>query len=73
MRSVQRSHRVLADDRLVALLTLATLALKAGADPKVVHEQLGHSSIAVRMDTYSHVPQAVERDSADKIAGLFGD
>ena len=52
--------------------TMATLALEAGVHPKVVQEQLGHSSIAVTMDTYSHVPQAVRRDSADKIAGLFG-
>jgi integrase len=52
--------------------TMATLALEAGVHPKVVQEQLGHSSIAVTMDTYSHVPQAVKRDSADKIVGLFG-
>jgi integrase len=52
--------------------TMATLALEAGVHPKVVQEQLGHSAIAVTMDTYSHVPQAVRRDSADKIAGLFG-
>ena len=53
--------------------TMASLALEAGVHPKVVQEQLGHSAIAVTLDTYSHVPQAVRRDSADKIAGLFGD
>lgn len=53
--------------------TMATLALEAGVHPKVVQEQLGHSAIAVTLDTYSHVPQAVGRDSADKIAALFGD
>jgi integrase len=52
--------------------TMATLALEAGVHPKVVQEQLGHSAIAVTLDTYSQVPQAVKRDSADKIAGLFG-
>lgn len=52
--------------------TMASLALEAGIHPKVVQEQLGHSAIAVTLDTYSHVPQAVRRDSADKIAGLFG-
>ena len=51
--------------------TMASLALEAGVHPKVVQEQLGHSAIAVTLDTYSHVPQAVRRDSADKIAGLF--
>ena len=52
--------------------TMATLALEAGVHPKVVQEQLGHSAIAVTLDTYSRVPQAVRRDSADKIAGLYG-
>jgi len=52
--------------------TMATLALEAGVHPKVVQEQLGHSTISVTLDTYSHVPQAVRRDSADKIASLFG-
>lgn len=53
--------------------TMATLALEAGGHPKVVQEQLGHSAIAVALDTYSEVPQALRRDSADEIAGLFGD
>ncbi len=44
-----------------------------GVHPKGVQEQLGHSAIAVTLDTYSHVPQAVRRDGADKIAALFGD
>jgi len=51
--------------------TMATNALAAGVHPKVVQEQLGHSTIAVTMDTYSHVPQAVRRESAGRIAGLF--
>ncbi len=51
--------------------TMATLALQAGVHPKVVQEQLGHSGINVTFDIYSHVPQAVRRDSASKIAALF--
>ncbi len=51
--------------------TMATLALEAGVHPKVVQEQLGHSGINVTLDIYSHVPQAVRRDSAAKIAALF--
>lgn len=39
--------------------------------PKVVQEQLGHATIAVTMDIHSHVPQAVRRESAGRIAGLF--
>ena len=53
--------------------TMATLALQAGVHPKVVQEQLGHSAINVTIDIYSHVPQAVRRESASKIASLFGD
>jgi integrase len=51
--------------------TMATLALQAGVHPKVVQEQLGHSGIDVTLDVYSHVPQAVRRDSASKIAELY--
>jgi integrase len=50
---------------------MATSALEAGVHPKVVQEQLGHATIAVTMDTYSHVPQAVRRESTARIAGLF--
>ncbi len=51
--------------------TMATLSLQAGVHPKIVQEQLGHSSINVTLDIYSHVPQVVKRDAATKIAGLF--
>lgn len=51
--------------------TMATNALAAGVHPKVVQEQLGHATIAVTMDIYSHVPQAVRREGAGRIAGLF--
>ena len=33
----------------------ATLLLTAGVHPKVVSERLGHSSIAITLDIYSHV------------------
>lgn len=35
--------------------THATLLLKGGIHPKIVQERLGHSSITVTIDTYSHV------------------
>ncbi|WP_308637684.1 tyrosine-type recombinase/integrase [Paenibacillus silvisoli] len=35
--------------------THATILLKKGAHPKIVQERLGHSSITVTLDTYSHV------------------
>ena len=35
--------------------TAATLALSVGVSPKVVSEQLGHTSAAFTLDVYSHV------------------
>jgi integrase len=35
--------------------TCATLLLAKGVHPKIVSEMLGHSSIAITLDTYSHV------------------
>ena len=48
--------------------THATLALKAGVHPKIVSERLGHSSIAVTLDLYSHVTPAIARGAADSVA-----
>jgi integrase len=35
--------------------TCATLLLTQNVNPKIVSEMLGHSSISVTLDTYSHV------------------
>ena len=51
--------------------TWATLALEAGIHPKVVQERLGHSSIAITMDLYSHVTEGMDRDAAETVAKLF--
>ena len=42
----------------------ATLLLQQGVHPKVVQERLGHSTIAVTMDTYSHVLPGMQRQAA---------
>ena len=34
--------------------TCATLLFSKGANPKVVQEMLGHSSVAITMDRYTH-------------------
>ena len=36
--------------------THASLMLKASVHPKVVQERLGHASIQITLDTYSHLP-----------------
>lgn len=51
--------------------TWATLALVQGQSPKVVAEQLGHSSITITLDTYSHVTPAMKSDAVELVAGLI--
>lgn len=40
--------------------------MKMGVNPKVVQERLGHSSISVTMDTYSHVVPGMQELAALK-------
>lgn len=51
--------------------TWATLALEAGVHVKVVSERLGHSSIVVTLDTYSHVTAAMASNADERVAGLI--
>jgi integrase len=51
--------------------TYATLALEAGVHPKIVSERLGHANIAITLNLYSHVSEGMDRDAADRVAGLF--
>ena len=44
--------------------THATLMLKQGVHPKVVSERLGHSSVAITLDTYSHVLPGIQAAAA---------
>jgi integrase len=50
--------------------THATLLLKARVHPKVVQERLGHSSIAITLDTYSHVIPDMQDEAAAKIGAV---
>lgn len=50
--------------------TYATLALTAGIHVKVVSERLGHASVSITLDTYSHVLPGLQAEAAEKIAGL---
>ncbi len=52
--------------------TAATLMLRAGIHPKVVQERLGHSQIALTLDTYSHAVPTLQRDAADRLDTLLG-
>jgi integrase len=44
----------------------ASLMLAAGVDMKVVSERLGHSTIAITADLYTHVAEEVHRKAADR-------
>jgi integrase len=51
----------------------ATLLLTAGVHPKVVSERLGHSGIALTLDTYSHVMPGMQKEASEAIdRRLFG-
>jgi hypothetical protein len=45
----------------------ATLALQAGVHPKIVQERLGHSTISITLDVYSHVNPAMDADAANTV------
>jgi integrase len=51
--------------------TFATLALAAGVHAKVVSEILGHSSIGITLDTYSHAIPALQEQATAAVAGLI--
>jgi integrase len=51
--------------------TAATLMLQQGVHPKVVQERLGHSSISLTLDTYSHVIPSMQQEAVDKMDELL--
>ena len=42
----------------------ATLMLKQGVNPKIVSERLGHTSVVITLDTYSHVLPGLQEAAA---------
>ena len=52
--------------------TSASLLLLKGVNPKVVSERLGHASIEITLNTYSHVLPTMQREAADKLEKMFG-
>ena len=46
----------------------ASFLLRSNTHPKVVQERLGHSSISVTFDTYSHSVPSLQREAADIFA-----
>ena len=50
----------------VAQHTHASLMLRQGIHPKIVQERLGHSSIAITLDTYNHVAPGLQQAAANR-------
>lgn len=49
----------------------ATMLLKAGTHPRVVQERLGHSSIAITLDIYSHTVPGLQKAAAERLDTLL--
>jgi integrase len=77
-RNVLRRFQALCEDNGLPKLRLydlrhthASLLIHEGVHPKKISERLGHSSIKLTMDTYGHLFEGSDRDSAEKIEKLF--
>lgn len=52
--------------------THATMLLTQGVHPKIVQERLGHESINITLDTYSHVLPGLQEDAIRKLDTIIG-
>ncbi len=51
--------------------TAATLALQAKVEPKIVAEQLGHSTTRITEDLYQHVSVQMQIGAAETVVALL--
>jgi integrase len=77
-RNLVRSFMALLDKAAVPQIrfhdlrhTCATLLLSARVNPKVVSEMLGHASVSITLDIYSHVILDMQQDAAAVMAALL--
>jgi len=47
------------------------MLLRQGVHPKIVSERLGHSTIAITLNLYSHVTPDMQRDAAEKLDNVL--
>lgn len=76
---VRRKHWAICKAALVPRIrphdlrhTCATLLLRQRVHPKVVSEMLGHSSIVITLQTYSHVLPDMQEDAVAEMAVALG-
>lgn len=51
--------------------TYASFLVQAGVNFKVIQELMGHSSITMTLDTYSHLAPQAKEDAVSKLDGIF--
>lgn len=51
--------------------TCATLMLAENVHPKIAQDRLGHSSVAMTLDRYSHVTATMQQDAADLLDDII--
>jgi len=71
-RAILKTAKLPDDFRLYDLRhSCATLLLAAGENPKVVSERLGHATITLTLDVYSHVLPTMQQAAAEKLESLL--
>ncbi|WP_240417387.1 site-specific integrase [Paenibacillus periandrae] len=53
--------------------THATLLLLQGVNPKIVSERLGHATVRLTLDTYSHLLPSMQKETAEKFGKMLFD
>lgn len=51
----------------------ATIMLGQGVHPKIVSERLGHASVNITLDTYSHVLPGLQEAAAAQLDAAFAE
>ncbi|MGA9996640.1 MAG: site-specific integrase [Pyrinomonadaceae bacterium] len=71
-RPILKTAKLPDDFRLYDLRhSCATLLLSAGENPKVVSERLGHASITLTLDVYSHVLPTMQQAAAERLEKIL--
>lgn len=72
IRTFEKDKKTFTSLRLYDLRhTTATLLLQAGINPKIVSERLGHSTITLTMDVYSHVLPNMQQSASDELEAMI--
>jgi integrase len=72
LRPILKLAKLPSDFRLYDLRhTCATLLLAAGEHPKVVSERLGHATVMLTLDTYSHVVPTMQQAASEKLEKIL--